>query len=149
MTGIALMESEIPSGILPAYPKRIFEREGRREVQFHWWQKPTVLPVIWKGQLQLHSWGNRDRRSRLPMGGWIPEAQLQSGVFSECELEDVFIPANLGFHHGVWFMVNEGFRGIIFPRDAIVYLLSRPSTNYYRNMTQQAAMMPILVNQVI
>ena len=31
----------------------------------------------------------------------------------------------------------------------VVYMLVKPSTNYYRNMTEQAPLMPVLVGQVI
>jgi hypothetical protein len=31
----------------------------------------------------------------------------------------------------------------------VAYVLTRPATNYYRNMTQQSPTMPVLVDQVI
>jgi hypothetical protein len=61
------------------------------------------------------------------------------------------IPANLSFHHGTWVLIVEGIRGILI-RDCcgpIAYMVTEPSTNYYRNMTEQEPMMPELIGQVI
>jgi hypothetical protein len=35
------------------------------------------------------------------------------------------------------------------PGGPVVYMLVRPSSNYYRNMTEQEPLMPVLVDQVI
>lgn len=61
------------------------------------------------------------------------------------------IPANLGFQKGTWFLIVEGIRGIVIESRAgpIVYMLTEPASNYYRNMTEQSPMMPLFVNQVI
>ena len=52
----------------------------------------------------------------------------------------------------MWFLVEEGFRGVVLPtgpRGPVVYMLTEPATNYWRNMTEQSDTMPVLVNQVI
>jgi hypothetical protein len=62
------------------------------------------------------------------------------------------VPANLGFHRGTWFLIVEGIECIVVRDRAlgpVVYMVTEPSTNYYRNMTEQEPMMPALVGQVI
>ena len=152
MTGLALMLSELPNEVVTAYPNRVYERLGQAEVQFHWWHTPALLPVRWRGEFRLLPWGCKDRRSRLPQGGWISVAQVETGSLAAARPEEVIIPANLGHHRGVWFLVEEGFRGVVLPtgpRGPVVYLLTEPATNYWRNMTVQSDTMPVLVNQVI
>lgn len=58
MTGIALPLYDLPASLLdtPAVQVRRYVREGREEVQFHWWQTPTFLPVRWCGRIQLVRW---------------------------------------------------------------------------------------------
>lgn len=153
-TGIALPLSELPASLLgtPTVTARVYLREGREEVQFHWWQTPTVLPVRWEGQLQFLPWGSKQRRgSTLPLGGWVSEEGILAGMFAGASPEPVVIPAVLGQHAGTWFLISEGVRGfVVFDRTGpVVYMLTRPATNYYRNMTEQQPMMPVFVNQVI
>ncbi len=148
-TGLALPLSELPATLLdtPAIEQRRYVREGREEVQFHWWQVPTILPVQWEGQLRLLPWGTRDRRGTLPVGGWIHI----SSIHEWSSPERVVIPAVLGFHAGTWFLISTGVAGVVLQsRDGpVVYMLTRPATNYYRNMTEQQGWMPALVDQVI
>lgn len=66
--------------------------------------------------------------------------------------EEVEIPAMLGFHKGTWYLVDEGIRGVVLPDvpgGPVVYMLTEPSTPYYRNMTGQSPFMPALIGQVI
>lgn len=153
-TGIALPRDELPLAMLedPRIRERIYSREGREEVQFHWWQTPTVLPVRWRGRLQLIAWGSKARRrSPLPVGGWLTEEDLQAGTFAASRPEAVVIPAVFGHHVGTWFLINEGIRGVVVdsPAGPVVYMLVQPASNYYRNMTEQSPTMPIFVGQVI
>ena len=153
-TGIAIAISELPTafGGDQRVADRLYKREGRDELQFHWWQTPAFLPVQWEGSLQLLPWGSRNRRGGLPYGGWIPRGDLDYGMLGSAQAENVVIPANLGFHRGTWFLIVEGIRGILV-RDRVagpvIYMVIEPSTNYYRNMTEQEPMMPELVGQVI
>ena len=153
-TGIALAMSELPAGVTadPRVADRVYDREGRKEMQFHWWQDPAFLPVRWEGQLRLLPWGCRHRRSVLPSGGWLPRERVEDGWFAGAGAEPVIVPANLGHHNGTWFLISVGIHGLVL-RDRngrpVVYLLTEPSTNYYRNMTEQEPMMPALVGQVI
>ena len=152
MTGIALVLSEIPESLIESHglAERVYDRGGQREVQFHWWQEPTVLPVRWDGRLQVVRWGSKSRRGRLPYGGCVSAEQLEAGL--PCGAEAVVVPANLGHHKGTWFVITAGVRGVVLPDvpgGPVVYLLVEPSTNYYRNMTEQSPLMPVLVDQVI
>jgi len=153
-TGIALATSELPASLAadPRLAGRLHCREGREEFQFHWWHTPTLLPVRWEGQLHLMPWGSKARRGTLPVGGWLPKDRVDDGWFANAGAEPVVIPANLGHHKGTWFLIAEGIRGLVLRgRDQmpVVYLLTEPSTTYYRNMTEQEPMMPVLVGQVI
>lgn len=147
MTGLALPISELPTALLDALTDRKYVRAGEEEVQFHWWQTPTVLPVRWEGRVVLLPWGSKRRKDSLPFGGWVSEAA--AGAFAAPE--PVVIPAALGQHAGTWFLIAEGVRGIVVAARTgpVVYMLMRPATNYYRNMTEQQPMMPVLVNQAI
>ena len=58
---------------------------------------------------------------------------------------------SFGLMNGVWYKVKQGMRGLVV-RDrkggAVVFMLSEPSTRYYRVMTR-AEWMPVLVDEVI
>jgi hypothetical protein len=151
MTGLALPLSDLPTALVQAHrlAERVHDREGRPEYQFHWWQVPTVLPVRWGGRLDVLPWGSKARRGPLPYGGWVSEEHVAAGVLGRCE--EAVIPAVLGFQMGTWFLINEGVRGaVVFTRAGpVVYMLTAPASNYYRNMTEQSPTMPVFVNQVI
>lgn len=103
-------------------------------MQFHWWQTPTLLPVRWEGSLRLCRWVCMDRRSRLPFGGWLSREQIAAGVV--VQPEEAVIPANLGHDKGTcsWSRIHE----VVIPDVhgvPVVYMLTEPSSDYYRNMT--------------
>lgn len=154
MTGIALPLYELPTDLLetPTVRARIHERHGHPEVQFHWWHEPAVLPVRLFGSIRLARWGSKQRTGTpLPFGGWVLEDRIRAGVFAGSAPEPVVIPAVLGHDTGTWFVIDQGVRGVVV-RDRsgpVVYVLMRPATNYYRNMTRQTPTMPVLVGQVI
>jgi hypothetical protein len=77
--------------------------------------------------------------------------QVRDGLFAGSAPEEVMIPANLGFAKGTWFLILEGIRGVaVETRDGpVVYMLTKASSNYFRNMTEQSPTMPVFVNQVI
>src|SRR6476646_11112081 len=105
---IALTPSELPADLVRRLADRMHNREGRDEIQFHWWQTPTILPVRRDGKLELIQWGSKSRRSPLPYGGWVSSDHIAAGALSGACPEEVVIPANLGFHNGVWFLIAEG-----------------------------------------
>lgn len=152
-TGIALSSDALPLSLtaLPTLRDRLHDRAGHREYQFHWWQRPCLLPVRRNGRLELLPWGCRDRSGALPYGGWVALDHAEAGGLGAARPERVVIPACLGFHRGTWFLIDEGVHGLVIltPRGPVAYMLIRPSTNYYRNMTAQTPMMPALVGQVI
>ena len=147
MTGIALIASEFPVSLLEPVIDRLHDRGGCPEVRFQSWHNPPLLPVRFDGALRLLQWGSHDRRSPLPHGGLLTRQQMEAGMLAD--VDEAVIPANYGYQHGVWFMIEEGVRGVVVPEAGVVYVLMEPATNYYRNMTGQSALMPVLVNQVI
>lgn len=150
MSGIALLASELPVGLLAAVVDRLHDRAGRLEVRFEWWHEPALLPVRWGGSLKLLPWGSKARRSPLPMGPALTLEQVEAGILAG--IEEVVVPANFGLDRGTWYLIDEGIRGVVVPETPTgpcVYLLLDRATNYYRNMTGQSPTMPVLVNQVI
>jgi hypothetical protein len=153
-TGIALTLSEAPVALVERHglADRVYDRGGVRELQFHLWQAPALLPVRWEGQLHVLPWGAKERRGPRPSGGWVTTEQIEAGSFAALRPEDVVIPANLGHHQGTWFVISVGIRGVILPNlpgGPVVYMLVEKASNYYRNMTEQQRLMPVLVDQVI
>ena len=152
-TGIALPVEDFPVSVVERHRlrERVYDRAGLQEVQFHWWHQPTLLPVRLHGRLEIVPWGCHARRSPLPYGGWVSLEQVESGLLAGARPEAVVVPATFGHHRGMWFLVARGIRGIVIGSRAgpVVYMLTAPSTNYFRNMTEQSPTMPVLVDQVI
>jgi hypothetical protein len=150
-TAIAISISELPVELVHRHrlAGRVYLREKLKEFRFHWWETPTILPVRRDGRLEILSWGSNVRRGPLPYGGWVSEEHVREGLF-HCP-EEVVIPANLGCQKGTWFLIVEGIRGIVIETRSgpIVYMLTEPASNYYRNMTEQSPTMPVFINQVI
>ena len=150
-TAIALTPSELPVALVRRHrlAERVHEREGRQEFQFHWWQTPTLLPVRRDGRLEILPWGSKLRGGPLPYGGWISLELIAEGVIAGAHPEKVVIPANLGLEKGTWFVINEGIKGVAIDTRGgpVVYMLTKPASNYYRNMTG-SRWMPCLVGQV-
>src|SRR5690349_17337183 len=152
-TAIALSTTELPLALMRQnrLTERIHSREGHEEFQFHWYATPTVLPVWFDGTLEVLPWGSKLRRGPLPYGGCLSVEEIKAGAIAGSRPEQVVIPANLAFQNGVWFVVNEGIQGVTIETRGgrVVYMLTEPASNYYRNMTEQSPMMPVFVNQVI
>ena len=152
-TAIAIARSELPIELVARHrlAERVHVRAGVEEFQFHWWQVPTILPVRWDGKLDVVPWGSKARRGPLPYGGWIAEEHVAQGMISGAESEGVVIPASLGCQKGTWFLIAEGIRVVVIRTRGgpVVYMLTEPASNYYRNMTEQSPTMPLFVNQVI
>ena len=152
-TGIALPIESLPLAVIERHRlrERVHERAGVPEIQFHWWHRPTVLPVRLHGRIEIVPWGSSDRRSPLPYGGWISAAHIEEGTLGSARPQPVVTPATLGHHKGTWFLIAEGVRGVVIGSRSgpVVYMLTRKATNYYRNMTEQSPTMPVLVDQVI
>ena len=153
MTGIALPLDALPTVVIDRHRlrDRIHERAGVPELQFFWQHEPALLPVWLDGRVAIVRWGSKERRSPLPYGGWISIEHLEGGLLGAARPQAVVIPSTLGHHKGTWFLISEGVRGVVIGSRGgpVVYLLTRPATNYYRNMTEQSPQMPVLVDQVI
>lgn len=152
MTGLALPLCDLPFALTetPEVRARMYDRHGKLEVRFLWQHGPTLLPVRWFGSVQLFRWGSQKRRgTALPYGGWVSEDRVRAGIFHQPE--PVVIPASFGYEAGVWFAINEGVQGVIVQDGCgpTVYMLMQPASNYYKNMTQQTPMMPVLIGQLI
>jgi hypothetical protein len=152
-TAIALAVSDLPVELAQRHrlAARLHVREGHEEFQFHWWQTPTYLPVRWEGRLEILPWGGKLRHGLLPYGGWIAKERIASGLFDNAHPQEVMIPANLGYQKGTWFLIVEGIQGVVIEtrQGPVVYMLTEPASNYYRNMTEQSPTMPVFINQVI
>ncbi|MDB5307424.1 MAG: hypothetical protein JWO38_1626 [Gemmataceae bacterium] len=152
-TGTALARSELPLALVSQHrlAERLYDRDGREEFQFQWWQSPAVLPVRRNGRIEIIPWGSKSRKGPLPYGGWVSQDHVAEGLFAHANPEEVVIPANLGWQAGAWFLIVEGIRGVVVETRSgpVVYMLMEPASNYYRNMTEQSPMMPIFVRQVI
>ena len=152
-TAIALAVSELPVELVRRHrlEQNVHEREERKEFQFHWWQVPTFLPVRRDGRLEILPWGSKLRQGPLPYGGWISKQYIAEGLFAGTNPEEVVIPANLGYQKGTWFLIVEGIQGVVIEIGSgpLVYMLTEPASNYYRNMAEQSPTMPIFINQVI
>jgi hypothetical protein len=149
MIEIALIASDLPVHLLADVADRLHDRAGCLEARFSWDDQTSILPVQWDGSLRLLQWGTHDRRSRLPVGAGLTLDQVAAGIVAGHQ--EVNIPASMGRESGTWFLIDLGIRGIVvWDRGSpVVYVLFEPSTNYYRNRTGQAPLMPVLVNQTI
>ena len=52
----------------------------------------------------------------------------------------------------MWFSITTGIQGVVIRGPIlgyVVYMLTTDATNYYKNMTEQNARMPVLISQVI
>ena len=110
----------------------------------------SLLPVRSVRGNHLLSWGNK-HVAKLPRTGWAKKESLLMGKWSWLKPEPVEILANRGFSNGTWFQIRRGIKGILVKDlrgKAHVYILTEPSTHYYKTMTGSLRM-PILVSQVI
>ncbi|MGW8258085.1 MAG: hypothetical protein ACWGMZ_11405 [Thermoguttaceae bacterium] len=152
-TGIALPIDELPERLLRAQRRRLVLRDPgeTRELRFFYRDRRAELPV-WHGkELAIYSWGNHDRASALPRTGWCPLENLQDGRWRQFAPEAVEIPAVLGFDRGVWFLIDEGMRGVLVRderRKPHVYMLTQPASHYYQVMTRSPRM-PVLLGRQI
>lgn len=153
-TAVALALSELPLALVEEHKlaDRVHERGGEKEVRFYWMAAPALLPVWWNGRLQIVRWGNKDRAERkLPPTGWTWRESVESGRWSALAPEPVDVPATYALANGVWFRVKQGLRGLLVQDrkgEPVVFLMTEPSTRYYRVMCR-AEWMPVLIDEVI
>ncbi|MDX2038914.1 MAG: hypothetical protein SFX72_19870 [Isosphaeraceae bacterium] len=132
--------------------RRIHERGGEPELQFHYRDRNPRLPVQRDGRLQIVRWGNGRGQSRsLPRTGWTWLETVESGGWQEIGGLPVEIPATLVWDRGVWYAVRQGVRGLLVPDErgaAVVYVICEPASSYYRVMTRSNRM-PVLIEERI
>lgn len=152
MDGLALARSEVPTLLFDRHQlgERVYDRGGEGEVRFLWRARPAVLPVWRSGRLELLTWGCRDRRATLPLGGWTWEETVQSGGWANANVQLADVPATFVRAGGVWTRVRHGVRSLVVPTPGglVAYVVCRPATRYYRIMTG-TVFQPVLIGEVI
>lgn len=152
--GISLTWSQVPTELIGRHGlhRRVYERGGEREVQFHYRDRVPRLPIWRDGRLQVVRWGNGRGLSRsLPRTGWTWLSTIRAGGWRGVEAEPVEIPATLGFERGVWYHVRQGMRGLLVPDErgmAVAYMVCEPSSHYYWTMTRSPRM-PVFIQDRI
>jgi hypothetical protein len=153
-TAISLAQSELPVGLVNRHrlARRVHERGGEPEFQFHHRDREPVLPVWRDGQLEILRWGNARGHSRiLPQTGWTWLETIEEGGWKNTDAGFATIPATLGHERGVWFRIRNGIRALVVSDEhgqPIAYMLCEPSSHYYQVMTRSPRM-PVLIEERI
>lgn len=110
------------------------------------------LPICGANGNRFVKWGNKSCLGvRAPLGAFCKSESLKSGYLSQLRPKIVEVIANAAQENGIWFQIKQGIRAVLI-KDSLgnefVYILTLPSTHYYKTMTR-AERMPVLVNQVI
>lgn len=146
-SGIAVYWRDFPAALVEnhlLHERKIVRSAGAEpEIQFLFRALPRLVPAWHEGQLSVFVWGNHNRRSKLPVTGWVRLEDMEAGRWAELQPELVDIPACFGLDKGVWFQIREGIRGVL-ARDeqgqAHVFVLTEPATHYYHVMTRNDRM---------
>lgn len=153
-TGISLGWSYLPTELKKGLKlrRRVYHRDGRREVWFLYEDREPRLPIRRDGQLQVVRWGNGRGQSRhLPRTGWTWLATIEGGYWSPTGAVPVEIAATFAYDRGVWIHVRQGIRGILVPDErgkAVCYMICEPASHYYQNMTRNDRM-PVFIGERI
>lgn len=152
--GISISRRDIPDTLIERYAlhDRIVTRTPKTEpeVHFHYRNRTPLIPVWHGAELKILLWGNPGQ-SRLPRGGWCHLEWLEGGHWGHLCPEPVEIHAMLGFERGIWFLVNEGIKGVMVKDERgqdRVYMLTQPASHYYHVMTRSLRM-PVMVGENI
>jgi hypothetical protein len=109
--------------------RRVCERGGEWEIQFHFNDRTPRLPIYRDGRLQIVRWGYGPGQSRfLPRTGWTWLETVRHGDWRHCNRCPVDIPATLGYDRGVWYAVRQGMRGNLGERRSVTCCASRAAT---------------------
>ncbi len=152
--GIALLQSEFPLPLLERSDlvrRRYARSNGEHELRFFWREPGALLPIILDGVLQLVTWGNKNRKSGLPITGYTWLESIQNGKWTHLEPKIVQIAATAAFENGVWYPVRLGLQGLLVQDEQDrphVYLICRESTRYYFVMTK-SKWQPVLIDETI
>lgn len=138
MFGLALPRYEIPDQLITRHQLQdriCLRRDGaEEEVQFLSARRPRLLPVWINGQLLIVPWGRNDL--------WCPVEALEAGAWGHLHPVPVAIPARFACDRGVWYLVREGFQGVVvqISKLQIVYPLTKPANHYHQVMTRSGRM---------
>jgi hypothetical protein len=149
-TGISLGWSFIPTELKgkKSLRRRVYHRDGKREVWFLYDDREPKLPIRRDGQLQLVRWGNGRGQSRhLPRTGWTWQSTVESGYWSQIGAILVDIPVTFAYDRGVWVHVRQGIRGLLVPDEkgrAVCFMICEPASHYYQIMTRNDRM-PVFI----
>ena len=111
----------------------------QEELWFYQRQHRSLLPVWHHGALTLYPWGSSTRRDQLPQGGMCRQEQLEDGMWAAFRPELVDILATFAREGGFWYDVPKGIRGVVVQGPSgtpHVYVVTKPSTHYFRTMTR-------------
>lgn len=155
MDGISLSWRSLPQSLFDRHNllDRIILRsdEADREIRFLYRDACPLLPAWVGNELNIFSWGQPRRKSKLPRIRAVAQEDLQAGIWLDVHPELVDIPANFGWDKGVWYRIKEGIRGILVRDESnnqIVYVLTEPASHYYQVMTRNTRM-PVLCGERI
>ncbi len=154
LAAIALSYSTVPVELIKKHrlERRVHDRGGEKEFQFHLHDREPVLPIWHEGQLIIVRWGCRRNGSRfLPCSGWTRLNSVESGRWADWRAEEAVVPASLCLDNGVWYRVRQGVRGVLVRDERSVlrvYVICEPASHYYQVMTH-SAWMPALIGERI
>lgn len=146
-TSIRFGKFEIPEENILAHGLKFFGDEVR--VNFR--DANAFLPVVSNGNNLLIEWGSKDQNSHLPRTGFCKNESLTAGKWQWLNPCPVTILAGFGLINGVWFQVRQGIRGVNLKDEKgnfHVYILTMPSTHYFKTMTGSLRM-PVLIDQIL
>jgi hypothetical protein len=155
LSAVALVLSEVPLELFDRHGlnRRIYDRGGELEVQFHFADAERLLPVWRNGRLDFLRWGNRRGESPgLPCTAWTQLVTIEDGGWGERGVEPVVIPASMGLDKGIWYRILQGVRGVVVQDESglpRVYVVCEPASHYYRVMTSGSDWMPVLIGERI
>lgn len=99
----------------------------------------NLLPVEWAGEVKVFPWK-----------GFCTAEAIKKGEWQNRRPKLVKLPVSRGRSNGVYFSIRQGVYAIYIQGKSSgeLYVLTQPSTHYYKTMTG-ASRMPVLINQII
>ena len=143
---IRFMKDEFSDEVLQKYHLEV----SGNEVRVYCTKKDSLLPVFLNGQNQLVKWGSKENL-KIPRTGFCKIESFDAGKWLWLHPLPVTIIASSALVNGVWFQVKQGIRGLFLTSERGTehcYMLTQPSTHYFRTMTG-AERMPVLLNQIL
>lgn len=143
---IRFMKNEFSDDILQKYHLEVREDE----VRSYFAKKNAYLPVLLNGQNQLIRWGSKEN-IKIPRTGFCKIESFKAGKWQWLHPTPATIIASSALVNGIWFQVKQGIQGLIVESQygtRHCYILTQPSTHYFRTMTGSERM-PVLIHQVL